>query len=96
MLPNDLLEQKIQKADVMGSIRCHEENAEVIQARIAGQSVQITTIPTGFELVDRPLILDSILLESLPGRRLYCTDRVQIESGVDASLLDETVEALVS
>jgi hypothetical protein len=96
VLPDDLLEQKIQRIQVMGSIRCHEENVEVIRARLADQSAQITTIPAGFELVDRPLMLDNILLESLPGRKLYCTDRLQIESSVDASLLDQNVEALIS
>jgi hypothetical protein len=96
VLPNDLLEQKIQKAQALDSIRCHEENVEVIRARIADQPVQITTIPTSVELVDRPLVLDNILLESLPARRLYCTDRVPIGPSVDASLLNENLDALIS
>ena len=96
VLPNDLLEQKIQQAQIMGVVRCHEENAQVIRARLTNQEAQITVIPTGFELIDRPLILDDILLESLPGRKLYCTDRIQIDPGVEGSLLDEHVDALIS
>jgi hypothetical protein len=96
VLPNDLLEQKIERVQVMGRIMCHEENAQAILTRVVDQTPKITTIPAGFEFVDRPLMLDNILLESLPGRNLYCTDRIQIDSGVDASLLDEHVEALIS
>jgi hypothetical protein len=96
VLPDDLLAQKIQKLQVFGSIRCHEENAQVILGRMPEPTVKIKPIPAGFALVDRPLILDDAVLESLSARRLYCTDRIQIDLGVDDSLLDERVEALVS
>jgi hypothetical protein len=96
VLPNDLVEQKIERIQVMGRIMCHEENVQAILARVVNQMSRTTIIPAGFEFVDRPLTLGNILLESLPGRKLYCTDRVQIEPDVDASLLDENVGALIS
>jgi len=96
VLPNDLLEQKIQGLQVMGAIRCHEENVQIILDRLTDKSVKVRTIPAGFELVGRPLVLDNTLLESLPARSVYCTDRVQVDSDVDPSLLDDRLEALVS
>ena len=58
--------------------------------------MRITTIPAGFELVERPLVLDNVLLESVPARSLYCTDRVQVDSDTDPSVLDDRLEALIS
>jgi hypothetical protein len=94
-LPNDLLEQKIGRLQVMGSIRCPEENVQVIQARLANKDAKITSIPAGFELVEKPLTLDSFVLESLQTRKLYCTGNVRIDPTVEPSLLDSHLEALI-
>jgi len=96
VLPDDLLEQKIARLQVTGSITCHQENLQTILARLADKSLKVKAIPAGFELVERPLILDNDLLDSLPARSLYCTDRVQVASDVDPSLLDDRLEALIS
>jgi hypothetical protein len=96
VLPDDLLEQKIQKLFVSGGITCHEENAEAIQARLVTGSGEVKAIPAGFELVQRPLVLDGALLESLPARKLYCTERVQVEGDVTSSALDKHLDGLAS
>jgi len=96
VLANDLLEQKVQSLHVIGGIRCHEENVQVILDRLTDKSVRVTSIPAGFALVERPLTLDNTLLGSLPSRKLYCTDRVQVDPEVDPALLDERLEALAT
>lgn len=96
VLPNDLLEQKIKKLFVSGKIECHEENAHAIQARLVDGSGNVKTIPAGFELVKRPLVLDATLLSSLPAKKLYCTERVQIEGDVNSSALDKHLDSLIS
>ena len=97
VLPTDLLEQKIQKIQVLGRIVCHEENAQTLLSRTDDKtgSTSTTIIPAGFELVERPLVLDTDLLGALPVRKLYCTDRVQVDQGVDADALDSGLEALM-
>lgn len=96
VVPNELLEQKIRRLQVIGGIRCHEENVRPLLARLAERPTWMTTIPAGFELVDRPLVLDNALLESLPASRLYCTDWVQVDPEVDPALLEDRLEALIS
>jgi hypothetical protein len=96
VLPNDLLEQKIKKLFVSGRITCHEENAQVIQARLVDGSGNVKTIPAGFELVKKPLVLDATLLSSLPAKKLYCSERVQIEGDVNSSALDKHLDSLIS
>ena len=95
VLPNDLLEQKLQKLFVSGRIECHAENAQTIQARLVDGSGNVKVIPAGFELVKKPLLLDATLLSSLPAKKLYCTERVQVEGDVSASDLDEHLDDLV-
>jgi hypothetical protein len=94
-LPNDLLEQKIGRLQITGSIRCPEENVQVMQARLVNKDAKITSIPTGFELVEKPLTLDSFMLESLQTKKLYCTGNVRIDLEVESSLLDSHLEALI-
>ncbi len=98
VLPNELLEEKIRRIQVVGKVTCHEENAQIILARLDDKmgSTRLATIPAGFELVERPLLLDANLLEALPARKLYCASRVQVDSGVDAEILDNALEALVA
>ena len=74
---------------------CHEENAQVIESLLANPPKKIKIIPAGFELVERPLKLDNTVLESLPGAKLYCTNRVQVAADVAPAVLDARLEALV-
>ena len=96
VLPNDLLEQKIKRLFVSERIKCHEENAQAIQARLVDGSGSVKTIPAGFELVKKPLALDATLLSSLPAKKLYCTERVLIEGDVNSSALDKHLDSLIS
>ena len=97
VLPNDLLAQKIQKVQVIGRIVCHEENAEILLAHLDDKTglAKVTTVPAGFELAEKPMVLDADLLSALPARKFYCTERVQIEPDVEANALDDALEALV-
>ena len=94
VLPNDLLEQKIKKLFVSEKIKCRQENAPSLQAKLVSGSGKVKAIPAGFELVEKPLLLDSSLLESLPAPKLYCTERVQIDADVSPATLDKNLEAL--
>jgi hypothetical protein len=96
VVANDVLKQKIKAIHVTGGVRCHEENAQVLLARMPKQPAKVTTIPAGFHLVDSPLVLDNVLLESLPAPRLYCTNSVQVDEDVKPSLLDSQLKALTS
>jgi hypothetical protein len=95
VLTNDLLKQKITRLYVLRTILCHEENAQVIAA-LADKPRKTTVIPAGFELVEGSLTLSLSGLDALPGKKLYCTGRVQINPDVDASLLDDRLDAIVS
>ena len=95
VLPNDLLAAKIAKVQVLGSVRCPEENAAVLRARLADGSGRVKVVPAGFVVVDKPLLLDSVMLEALSVPRLYCLERVQVDPEVDAALLDARLETLV-
>jgi hypothetical protein len=53
-------------------------------------------IPAGYELVEKPLELNDLILESLRAKKIYCTEWVQIASEVTAETLDEKLEALIS
>ncbi|MCL5998143.1 MAG: hypothetical protein M1546_19135 [Chloroflexi bacterium] len=94
VLPNNLLEQKLKKLFVSGEIRCHEENAQAIQARLANGSGKIKAIPAGYEWVMKPLVLDNALLAALPARKLYCSERVQIDAEVEPATLDKSLEGI--
>jgi hypothetical protein len=96
VLPNELLEQKIQQLRIIGGIKCHEENVSTLLARLTNPPAKLTTIPAGFQRVDRPLTLDNTLLESLPAKRLYCTTWVQVDPEVDPARLEAHLEALIS
>ncbi|MSS70195.1 MAG: hypothetical protein EXS64_01770 [Candidatus Latescibacteria bacterium] len=97
VLPDDLLEQKIQSLRVIGRVVCREENAQALLARLDDRSgsPKLTAIPAGFEPVEKSFVLDADLLKALPGRKLYCTGRVQIDPGVDPAALDSHLDALV-
>ncbi|OGG46119.1 MAG: hypothetical protein A3F84_26880 [Candidatus Handelsmanbacteria bacterium RIFCSPLOWO2_12_FULL_64_10] len=97
VLPNDLLGQKIRSLQVIGRIVCREENAQALLARLDDRSgfAKLTAIPAGFEPVEKSFTLDADLLKALPGRKLYCTERVQIDPGVDPTELEGRLEALI-
>jgi len=95
-LPTELLEQKIRSLQVFGEIVCHEENAPTLLSRSYHPDAAIKTIPSGFELVEKTLVLDTQVLAALQSRKLYCTERVQIEPDVEAGTLDTRLEALIA
>ena len=96
VLPNDLLKQKIKRLYVKGRIVCHQENAAAIQSLNSSIQSKIKIIPAGYELVEKPLVLNTIMLEGLPTRKVYCTEWVQITTDVSADVLDNNLEALIS
>lgn len=95
VLPNDLIQQKLQRLYVLKTIICHEENAQVISERLH-QPRKMTVVPAGFELVERPLVLSPTGLAALPKKQVYCTERVQISPDVDAALLDKHLDEVIS
>ena len=94
VLPNDLLERKIRKLFASNEITCHEENAQALQTRLVKGSGEMVIIPAGFALVEKSLQLDRAMLEVLPARKLYCTERVIIAADVDAGTLDKYLDAM--
>jgi len=98
VIPTELLEQKIQRIQVFGGVTCREENAQTLFARLESKTgaPKMTIFPAGFELVEKPLLLNADLLESLSTRKLYCTDRVQIDRNVDAAVFDNNIESLIA
>ena len=98
VVDNKLLARKIGKIHLTGSVLCHEENAEVLFARLEEKTgmAEKMIIPAGFELVETPLVIEAANLGTLPGKKLYCTEKVQIEADVAASALDQALEKLVA
>jgi hypothetical protein len=96
VLPNDLLQRKLGKLFVSGSIVVHEENAPALRSKLVKSKDEMEIIPAGFTLVEKPLDLDNSLIEFLPGRKLFCTERVIIAADVDTATLDRYVDALTS
>jgi len=94
-VPNELLKRKLGKLFALSGVRCYEENATALQAQLVDGSGRLTIIPTGYKVVEKPLWLDQLLLESLSSSKLYCTENVFVDSAVDAATLDKHLEALV-
>lgn len=97
VVDNDLLARKLGKIHLIGDLICHEENAQILLSRLdekAGMAEK-TIIPAGFELVETSLVIEAANLGTLPGKRLYCTGKVQIEASVTAGTLDQAIEKLV-
>lgn len=97
VVDNELLARKIGKIHLVGDLICHEENAQAILSRLEEKAgmAEKTIIPAGLELVDRPLVIDTDTLGTLPGKGLYCTKRVQINGDVEPQALDRALEQLV-
>lgn len=96
VLPNDVLKQKVKRLYVQGRVTCHEENAGLIQSILSTAESKMKVIPAGYELVEKPLALDNLVLESLQTRKIYCSEWVQIARDVSPGLMDEKLEALIS
>jgi hypothetical protein len=95
VLPDALFTQKISKLFVMGESKCHAENADALKARLLDGSGPVTAIPVGFTIVDKPIVIDNDLLESLSAKKLWCQELVQIDAGVTAAMLDEHLEGII-
>jgi hypothetical protein len=96
ILPNDLLEQKLKRIQIIGKVVCREENAQVLLSRLEDQvKSSIVIIPAGFTWIERSVVLDAGMLEALPGNKLYCGGRVQFGEDVEPQLLDQALEKLV-
>jgi hypothetical protein len=98
VLPDELLAQKIAQIYVGDGVTCREENSATLLPRLVhqGSVPHVTVIPTGFELVERPLTLSAALLKALPARKLYCTELVRIGEDVDTDVLDGALDALIA
>jgi len=94
-LSNELLTRKVRRLNIIGKIRCHEANADALKNRLADKSTKMTIIPLGYQVVERPLVLDTGLLESLKDAKLYCRARVQVEPDVSPETLDAHLDALL-
>lgn len=97
VVDNELLARKIEKIHLVGSLLCHEENSQVLCSRLEEKTstAKKTIIPTGFALVDHPLVIDADTLGTLPGKKLYCTKRVQISREVQAASLERALEGMI-
>lgn len=96
VLPNDLLEQKIRRIFVVDQTTCRGENAAAIKSRLVDGSGPLEIVPAGFEAVAKPLTLDSLTLQTLKARKLFCKERVVIDAEVTPAQLEEGLDALHS
>ena len=94
VLPNELLTQKISKLYTSGNITCHEENLAALQACLVEGYKQLKIIPEGFELIGKSFTIDNDVLETLPARKLFCTEPVTIAASVDPTLFDSSLDAI--
>ena len=96
VVPNELLERKIQSLKITGLARFHEENQRVLQSRVQqiSRSAQLSVIPSGFQLYEMPVDLNDVNLQSLTEARMFVDDRAMIERGTDPALLDSAISAI--
>ncbi len=97
VVPDTLLDQKLNQLQVTGKILVHEENAQAILQRLPQDpaALRITTIARGHSLVDRSLLLDNVSLTALASPRLYCRRQVTVDPATDPELLDERLDSLI-
>jgi hypothetical protein len=95
VLPNDLLERKIGRIFVSGDVECHEENAGSLRMRLYKSTGEFKIIPTGYELVEKPVVLDKEMLAYLPGNKLYFKEQLLITADVIAPALEQVVEKVI-
>jgi hypothetical protein len=96
VLPNDLLERKVKKLFVLKGTLCHAENGDVIRACLVDGSGSVEIIPTGFERMEKPLVLDGSSLDFLPSRKLFCIEWVEVKSDVTPAALDKALDGIQS
>jgi hypothetical protein len=95
VVESELLEKKLKKLWLSGKLLCHEENLEMLQNKIEGNIKKVNVIPKGYEYIDVPLNLDQFTLESLPSKKLYCSEIVRIFPDIAPDKLNESIESLV-
>jgi len=99
VLPEENLRQKISLLVAADGIVCCEENLAVLKSLLStreGRESEITLIPAGYQLIEKPLTLDKAALGAIKNGKLYCTQSVFIPLQVEAELLDEKVTSLIS
>jgi hypothetical protein len=96
VLPNELVEQKINKLFISGNVTLPEENLTAIQPRLMSGYKKLEVIPSGTQWVDKPLQLDSYLLENLPARKLFCTEYIEVTADVSPALFDQSLDKIKS
>jgi uncharacterized membrane-anchored protein len=94
VVDNDQLRKKLSRLYALGTIVYHDENAAAIRAVLVKNPGHMDTIPTGFELLDRPLNLDAEMVSILPSKKLYCKERVVISEDVTPQVLDGALESI--
>ena len=97
VVSSSLIEQKLERLQVMGKILLHEENQADLVQRIEtryGMPV-MKVLPEGFDMVDKPMRWRRSTLESWSGRRIYAIESICIEADVEPDLLDRAIDAVV-
>jgi hypothetical protein len=95
VLDNELVERKISRLFVSGTVTIHEENIAAFQSTFTRGDQKVTLIPPGFSLVEKDLVINTYIVDILPTKKLYCTRSVLIDAGVSASQLDESIDSLI-
>ncbi len=95
ILPNELLERKLACLFAQDGVTCHEENAAQLQKCLHKDTPALNTIPAGHEWTDQPIVLDSLTLSMKAGRKLFCTQKVQIDPEVTPQQLEAGFASLV-
>jgi hypothetical protein len=96
VLDNGTLQQKIKRLYVQGRITCHEENAGLLDSIVAANRHKMKIIPAGYTLVEKPLTINTLALDSFKNPKLYCTEWVRIDSDVSPEMLNKNLDALIS
>jgi hypothetical protein len=94
VVDNDLLERKLKRIHVLGSVLCHEENHGSLSKRLRAPSQRIKVIPSGFDLVERPLEITNSSLMNQTNQKIYCTQWVRIDDSVTPEALEAGLAAL--
>ncbi len=95
VLPSELVERKIKRLFVSGRVMVHEENMPALQSSLVKEPSRLTVVPAGYALVEKELVLDSMMLDILPSKNLFCTGTVMVQKDVQASQLDAALDKLV-
>jgi hypothetical protein len=96
VVDDELLARKIRSIDAYGPVRCCEENLAVLRNRLVRPVWRIRVIPAGHHVIDRAIVLDTMLLNALPARKLYSSQILRIGEDVSAAQLAESVDSLRS